>query len=139
MATDWVSKAFTFITRSLKLFDPNIQEIGKGINFEDISNPALESYIGNEAATLRDDLELVEGIYPEFSRSDYLEGNLAPVFFGSALYNFGVQELLHAFLEIAPPPQPSLAEEREIQPEEPGFTGFIFKIHANIDPTTAVG
>jgi peptide chain release factor 3 len=94
----------------------------------------LETYIKDDAQTLRDELELVEGVYPEFNRDDYLKGNLAPVFFGSALYNFGVQELLHAFLEIAPPPQPSQAEEREIRPEENRFSGFVFKIHANIDP-----
>jgi peptide chain release factor 3 len=63
-----------------------------------------------------------------------LQGNQAPVFFGSALYNFGVQELLHAFLKIAPPPQPSFTEEREVKPDEFKFSGFVFKIHANIDP-----
>jgi peptide chain release factor 3 len=76
----------------------------------------------------------VEGVYHEFNREDYLKGNLAPVFFGSALYNFGVQELLHAFLEIAPAPQSSFADEREVKPDEDKFSGFVFKIHANIDP-----
>ncbi|RIH63532.1 peptide chain release factor 3 [Mariniphaga sediminis] len=125
---------YNIYDRSLKLFDPSIQEIEEGIDFRDVSSPELETHIGDDAQTLRDELELVEGVYPEFNRDDYLKGNLAPVFFGSALYNFGVQELLHAFLEIAPPPQPSLAEEREIKPNENGFTGFVFKIHANIDP-----
>jgi peptide chain release factor 3 len=76
----------------------------------------------------------VEGIYPEFNNEDYLSGELAPVFFGSALYNFGVQELLDSFVKIAPTPQPSETEERVVKPEEEGFTGFVFKIHANIDP-----
>ncbi len=125
---------YSIYSKSLKLFDPNIREIEKGIDFDDVSNPELETFIGGEAQTLRDDIELVEGIYSEFDRNEYLEGNLAPVFFGSALYNFGVQELLHAFLEIAPPPQPSEAEERVVLPEESGFSGFVFKIHANIDP-----
>lgn len=125
---------YNIYTRSLKLFDPSIQGIEEGIDFDDISSPELEKHIKDDAQTLRDELELVEGVYPEFNRDEYLKGNLAPVFFGSALYNFGVQELLHAFLEIAPPPQPSKAEEREIQPNEINFTGFVFKIHANIDP-----
>lgn len=125
---------YSIYTRSLKLFDPSIQGIEKGIDFEDIANPELEKFIGEDAQILRDELDLVEGVYPEFQRDDYLKGNLAPVFFGSALYNFGVQELLHAFLEIAPPPQPSFAEEREIKPDEYKFSGFVFKIHANIDP-----
>jgi peptide chain release factor 3 len=125
---------YSIYTRSLKLFDPNIQGIEEGIDFKDISSSELETHIRDDAQTLRDELELVEGVYPEFNREEYLKGNLAPVFFGSALYNFGVQELLHAFLEIAPPPQPSQAEEREIRPEENRFSGFVFKIHANIDP-----
>ena len=70
----------------------------------------------------------------EFDKEEYLKGELAPVFFGSALNNFGVQELLDCFVEIAPSPRPVQAEEREVEPEEPKFTGFVFKITANIDP-----
>lgn len=125
---------YNIFNKSLKLFTPDIQGIEERIKFEDISNPELEDYIGKDAQILRDELELVQGVYPEFDSETYLKGDLAPVFFGSALYNFGVQELLDAFLKIAPPPKPSFAEEREVKPEEPGFTGFIFKIHANIDP-----
>ena len=83
---------------------------------------------------LREDLELVDGVYPEFDVETYRQAEVAPVFFGSALNNFGVQELLNCFVEIAPSPRPTKAEEREVQPEEPKFTGFIFKITANIDP-----
>ncbi len=125
---------YNIFNRSLKLFNPNIQEIEERIKFEDISSPELEEHIGEDAETLREELELVEGVYPEFERETYLAGDLAPVFFGSALYNFGVQELLDAFVEIAPSPRASKAEEREITPEEKKFTGFVFKIHANIDP-----
>lgn len=125
---------YNIFNRSLKLFKPDIQTIEERIKFEDISNPELENYIGSDAQVLRDELELVEGVYPEFDPAPYLAGDLAPVFFGSALYNFGVQELLDAFLEIAPPPKPSFAEEREIKPNENRFSGFVFKIHANIDP-----
>ncbi|HCE58869.1 MAG TPA: peptide chain release factor 3 [Prolixibacteraceae bacterium] len=125
---------YNIFNRSLKLFKPDIQTIEERIKFEDISKPELENYIGSDAQVLRDELELVEGVYPEFDTAPYLAGDLAPVFFGSALYNFGVQELLDAFLEIAPPPKPSFAEEREVKPNENRFSGFIFKIHANIDP-----
>lgn len=125
---------YNIYTRSLNLFDANVQEIEKGIAFEDVNSPELEGYIGGDAAVLREELDLVEGVYPEFDHEEYFKGELAPVFFGSALYNFGVQELLDAFVEIAPSPRPSTTEEREIQPEENSFSGFIFKIHANIDP-----
>ncbi len=125
---------YNIFNKSLKLFTPDIQAIYERIKFEDISSPELEDYIGNDANILREELELVEGVYPEFSNDDYLSGELAPVFFGSALYNFGVQELLDSFLKIAPTPRPSFSEERMIKPDEPGFTGFVFKIHANIDP-----
>ncbi|QGY47120.1 peptide chain release factor 3 [Maribellus comscasis] len=125
---------YNIFNRSLKLFNPNIQEIEERIKFEDISSPDLEDHIGDDAETLREELELVEGVYPEFNSEEYLAGDLAPVFFGSALYNFGVQELLDAFLQIAPSPKPSFAEEREVKPDESGFSGFVFKIHANIDP-----
>lgn len=125
---------YNIFNRSLKLFKPDIQSIEERIKFEDISKPELENYIGSDAQVLRDELELVEGVYPEFERDAYLSGDLAPVFFGSALYNFGVQELLDAFLEIAPWPRASFTEERTVLPEENRFTGFVFKIHANIDP-----
>ena len=119
---------------SLNLFNPSIQEIEAGIHFDDLSHPDLDKHIGNDSKVLREELELVEGVYPKFDVDEYLKGNLAPVFFGSALYNFGVQELLDTFVEIAPVPRPSHAEERDIMPEEETFTGFVFKIHANIDP-----
>jgi len=125
---------YNIFNKSLKLFSPDIQKIEERIKFEDLSDPKLEDYIGNDADVLREELELVEGVYPEFEKEPYLAGDLAPVFFGSALYNFGVQELLDAFVQIAPSPKPSKSEEREIQPEENGFSGFVFKIHANIDP-----
>ncbi len=125
---------YNIFNKSLRLFDANVQEIEEGIAFDDINNPELENHIGEDADELREELELVEGVYPEFDADEYLKGELAPVFFGSALYNFGVQELLDSFVEIAPYPRPSFAEEREIKPEENAFTGFVFKIHANIDP-----
>jgi peptide chain release factor 3 len=125
---------YNIFNKSLKLFKPDIQTIEERIKFEDIHDPLLEDYLGSDAQVLREELDLVEGVYSEFDTAPYLAGDLAPVFFGSALYNFGVQELLDAFLEIAPPPKPSFAEEREVKPNENRFSGFVFKIHANIDP-----
>lgn len=113
----------------------NKQKIKETIAFDDLADPRLEKIIGNqEAATLREELELVTEVYPTFERADYLAGDLCPVFFGSALNNFGVQELLNCFVEIAPAPLPKNAEERLVKPAEDAFAGFVFKIHANIDP-----
>ena len=84
--------------------------ISKGIEFDDLSNPELDKVVGETAAeTLREELELIDEIYPTFNQKEYLEGDLQPVFFGSALNNFGVKELLDAFIEIAPSPQPKKA------------------------------
>ncbi len=118
------------------LFDPHSkQELGEVIEFRDIESPELEKYIGERAAKkLREEIELVSGVYPEFDLEAYQNGLLNPVFFGSAVNNFGVKELLDCFVEIAPSPKSSTTEQRIIQPEETKFTGFIFKIHANIDP-----
>jgi len=105
------------------------------IEFTDLSNPDLETYVGEKLAEeLREEVNMVEEVYPEFNREDYLAGNLSPVFFGSAINNFGVKELLDCFVEIAPTPLPRITEERQVNPTEDTFSGFIFKIHANIDP-----
>ncbi len=102
--------------------------------FKDLSDTELDKTLNKQAQQLRDDLELVEGVYPEFQHETYLNAEVAPVFFGSALYNFGVKELLESFIDIAPSPKPSTADERIIDPYEEKFSGFIFKIHANMDP-----
>ncbi len=125
---------YNIFDQSLSLFNPNITEIEEVIQFKDVNDPELDRYIGKDADTLREELEMVEGVYPEFDINSYLAGNLAPVFFGSALYNFGVQELLNSFVKIAPSPRPKMSEERLVNPDEESFTGFVFKIHANIDP-----
>jgi peptide chain release factor 3 len=126
---------YNIYNSSLQLFQPTVQEIAKGISIDDLNDPQLDAYVGkHDAQTLRDELELLEGVYPAFDVNEYLDGELAPVFFGSALYNFGVQELLDSFLEIAPTPRPKAAIERVVDPYEETFSGFVFKIHANIDP-----
>ena len=96
---------------------------------------SLSDHIGEQAAgQLREDVELVTEVYPSFDPMAYLNGEQQPVFFGSALNNFGVQELLDAFIEIAPPPLAKNSDERLVKPDEKDFSGFVFKIHANMDP-----
>ena len=125
---------YNLYEKQLNLFTPNKQRVTEKIEV-DINSDQLDNTVGDEAAKqLRDDLELLEGVYPEFDVDTYRSAEVAPVFFGSALNNFGVQELLNCFVEIAPSPRPTKAEERMVEPTESKFTGFIFKITANIDP-----
>lgn len=120
--------------QKLDIYTPSKQVVTEKVEV-DIDTTELETHIGDEQAMkLRADLELIEGVYPTFEVNEYLSGDLAPVFFGSALNNFGVKELLDCFVKIAPFPRPVMAEEREVHPDEEKFTGFIFKITANIDP-----
>ncbi|MDO8954310.1 MAG: peptide chain release factor 3 [Gammaproteobacteria bacterium] len=104
-------------------------EIIKGIN-----NPLLDERLEEFAAELREEIELVKGASHEFDLQAYLEGKLTPVFFGTALGNFGIQSLLESFTEIAPAPLPRQTTTREVQPTETKFSGFVFKIQANMDP-----
>ena len=125
---------YNIYEQKLNLFTPNKQIVTEKVEV-DINSTDLDNRVGTEDATkLREDLEMIEGVYPEFEVQNYLDAEIAPVFFGSALNNFGVQELLDCFVEIAPNPRPTQAEERLVEPSEPKFTGFIFKITANIDP-----
>lgn len=122
--------------RQLALFSPSKTERSDDVVLiEDIHDALLDEHIGAAAATkLREELDLIDALYEPFDVSHYREGYLAPVFFGSALNNFGVQDLLDTFVEIAPSPLPRETSVRVVRPEEDTFTGFIFKIHANIDP-----
>ena len=114
--------------------DPK-KDIEDTVEITDLSSPELERLVGESHANdLRDNIELVDGIYPKFDKKNYLDGEQQPVFFGSALNNFGVRELLDCFVEIAPKPRPKQSEERLVVPDEDKFTGFVFKIHANMDP-----
>ncbi|MDE7375870.1 MAG: peptide chain release factor 3, partial [Muribaculaceae bacterium] len=126
---------YNIYEHSLDHFTPNKQRVSERVDIDNIDDPRVDQAVGHaDADKLREDLELIEGVYPEFDKDEYLRGKLAPVFFGSALNTFGVKELLDCFVEIAPSPKPIVAEEREIKPEEEPFTGFVFKIHANMDP-----
>ena len=105
------------------------------IAISDLASSELEKIIGEKPAIkLREELELIAEVYPKFIREDYLSGKLQPVFFGSALNNFGVRELLDCFVEIAPAPKAKESETRLVKPEEEKMAGFVFKIHANMDP-----
>ena len=125
---------YNIYKENLALYRPSKQVVTESVEV-DINSSDLDEHIGDQdAAQLREDLELINGVYDTFDKEAYLRGELAPVFFGSALNNFGVKELLDCFVEIAPCPRPTKTEEREVKPEEPNFSGFIFKIHANMDP-----
>ena len=122
--------------KNVNLFESsNKQKKTDAFNYLTLENHNLIKVVGKSILDdLKESLELVQGVYPQFKQKDYLEGDLQPVFFGSALNNFGVQELLDCFIEIAPSPQPKIADNRLIHPEEKDFSGFVFKIHANMDP-----
>ena len=122
--------------KNVNLFESsNKQKKTDAFNYLTLENHNLIKVVGKSMLDdLKESLELVQGVYPKFKQKDYLVGDLQPVFFGSALNNFGVQELLDCFIEIAPSPQPKIADSRLIHPEEKDFSGFVFKIHANMDP-----
>ena len=126
---------YNIYENSLSLFQPDKQRVTDRVEITDINDPTIDQTVGSDDATkLRDDVELISGVYPEFNEDEYLSGKVAPVFFGSALNTFGVKELLDCFIRIAPAPKPIQASEREVRPQEEKFTGFVFKIQANMDP-----
>jgi peptide chain release factor 3 len=127
---------YNLYEKKLVLYNPHSKQADEDIVvFEDLSNPELEKHIGEKAAqTLREEVEIIESVYPEFHAADYQSGKVCPVFFGSAVNNFGVKEMLDCFVEIAPTPLAREAEERRVEPTEEKMTGFVFKIFANMDP-----
>jgi len=127
---------YNLYEKKLVLFHPHGKQSAEEIvEITDLNSPELEKHIGESAAKeLREEVNVITEIYPEFEARNYLSGKISPVFFGSAVNNFGVKEMLDCFVEIAPPPLPRLTEERQIDPFEDQFSGFVFKIHANMDP-----
>ncbi|MDE5638646.1 MAG: peptide chain release factor 3, partial [Odoribacter sp.] len=132
---DTFKGVYNIYHQGLYLFNSNGQTLPEGIEIKDLASPEFVKYIGErDAATLHANLELITGVYPTLDRQEYLNAEVAPVFFGSALNNFGIKELLDCFIELAPSPLPRETEERTVHADEEKFTGFVFKIHANMDP-----
>ena len=122
--------------KSLVLFTANTKAADEDVvQINDLSNSLLEQKLGDrDADQLREDVELVDGVHGELNVDDYLKGKVAPVFFGSAVNNFGVREMLDTFIRIAPTPRSRETSTRHLDVNEDKFSGFIFKIHANLDP-----
>ncbi|MFT7114670.1 MAG: peptide chain release factor 3, partial [Candidatus Azotimanducaceae bacterium] len=126
---------YNIYERKLNLFRANTKDTENFIEFDDIKNPELDKIVGTDyASTLREEMELIDGVYSEFDVQEYLDGKISPVFFGSAINNFGVNELLNCFIDIAPQPLAKESDTRLVEPDEDKFSGFVFKIHANMDP-----
>ena len=126
---------YNIYNKELHLFKPGRnRNISDGIIINDIYDSKLDDLLGTQSDELREDIELIEGATDPFELDHFLKGTQSPVFFGSAVNNFGVKELLDAFVEMAPSPAPRAALTREVSPYESAFSGFAFKIQANMDP-----
>ncbi|MFP4583402.1 MAG: peptide chain release factor 3, partial [Desulfococcaceae bacterium] len=127
---------YNLYRKELNLFTAGEDRVGQEmVTIRDLDDPALDEALGeSDANALREDIELLEGAADPFDLDLYRQGTQTPVFFGSAINNFGVREMLDAFVEVAPGPLPRETTTRMVDPEEEQFTGFIFKIQANMDP-----
>jgi peptide chain release factor 3 len=127
---------YSLYDKSLLLFQANQKATEEdSITLNDLGDAQLDQYVGDkDAAQLREDASLIEGVYGDFDNNAYLSGHTAPVFFGSAINNFGVKELLDTFIRISPEPRSRETTARVVDVQEDKFSGFIFKIHANLDP-----
>ncbi|MBN9352291.1 MAG: peptide chain release factor 3 [Chitinophagaceae bacterium] len=126
---------YNLFDKELLLFKPNQKVTAEDVPLKDLNDPVLEKNIGEKYADqLREDVDLFEGVYGDFDRGRYQDGKLAPIFFGSAINNFGVKELLETFIRIAPVPQKRKVTTGIVEPTDKKFSGFVFKIHANLDP-----
>jgi len=122
--------------KDLLLFTANTKAAEEdSLKVADINDAVLDARLGEkDANVLREDVELIDGVYGELNVTEYLAGRIAPVFFGSAINNFGVKEMLDTFIRIAPTPRSRETSARLVDVNEDRFSGFIFKIHANLDP-----
>lgn len=127
---------YSIYNKHLNLFNSDKTKVTESvIAVNNLDDDGLKDYLKDqEIENLKSELELVDGIYGQVDKDLYTEGLLAPVFFGSAINNFGIKELLDTFIDIAPSPKHREAEERDVLVGEKNFTGFVFKIHANLDP-----
>jgi peptide chain release factor 3 len=118
---------------SISFFDPHAEK-GTSEVIAGLNNPRLDELIGDQAEELRIEVELVRGASHAFDKAGYLAGKQTPVFFGSGVNNFGVQSVLDALVDHAPAPLARASENRQVEPGESKFSGFVFKIQANMDP-----
>ncbi len=126
---------YNLFHQQLHIFKPGRETLGQeGIVINDLSDPVLDEILGGQADELREDIALLEGAADPFERRHFLTGSQTPVFFGSAINNFGVKEMLDAFVELAPHPGVRPSASREVSPYEKEFSGFAFKIQANMNP-----
>ena len=126
---------YNLYKKELTLFTPGQNCVTDDmVTLHDIEDPLLDEALGSQAHELRENVALLEGAASPFNLGDFLKGSQTPVFFGSAINNFGVRELLDTFVEIAPAPLPRLTTTRMVSPAEDAFSGFVFKIQANMDP-----
>jgi len=126
---------YNLFKKEINLFTAGAETLDfEVVRINDLDDPKLDEILGSQASELRDDIELLEGAASPFEIDHFLNGSQTPVFFGSAINNFGVRELLDAFVELAPAPGPRPAKERDVRPQEEAFSGFCFKIQANMDP-----
>ena len=126
---------YNLYRRELNLFEPGQDTVGQpGVVIKNLADPVLDELLGSQADELREDIELLEGAVDPLERGHYLKGSQTPVFFGSAINNFGVKEMLDAFVEMAPHPFPRASKSRDVSPYEDHFSGFAFKIQANMNP-----
>ena len=126
---------YNLYDKNLLLFSASQKSTEEDIPIENLDDSIVNVKLGEKyAAQLREDVELLNGVYEDFDKEAYLKGEIAPVFFGSAVNNFGVKELLETFVKISPVPQERETTARIVKPTDNKFTGFIFKIHANLDP-----
>jgi peptide chain release factor 3 len=127
---------YNIYEKNINLFQANKTKISTDVvALNDINSKELDEIVGEKPAEeLREELEIIDGVYDAFNREEYLKGNLAPVFFGSAVNNFGVKELLDTFCKISPSPRGRETDQGFVEPSDNKFSGFVFKIHANLDP-----
>ena len=126
---------YNLYNKTLHLFTPGkSRRSDEGVVIENLADFLLDELLGSQAAELREEIDLLEGAANPFDHKEYLKASQTPVFFGSAINNFGIKELLDAFVEIAPPPVARPTTTRIVKPEEDDFAGFVFKIQANMDP-----
>ncbi|MCC6185530.1 MAG: peptide chain release factor 3 [Chitinophagaceae bacterium] len=127
---------YNLYDKTLQLYSPNQRSLeDNNIDIPNLQDPTLDQLVGQrDANQLREDVELLDGVYGAMDKADYRAGLVAPVFFGSAVNNFGVKEMLDTFVQIAPEPLGRDTDKRHVAPEEEKFSGFVFKIHANLDP-----